>query len=177
MYTPAYTPPRIDFQSNIVGYRLVDNKLAMIMELDNKGEVNIIISSLNASLYTSNGDYITDLKLEKPVEVDAGTEENITFYIQFTVDTMMNPFKALAAGGQLSVKGILGINVYSSRVEYPLDISISLPQDILSSYIDKFRVSYVSTEIKDNTIDVKLEVKNPLSIDLNIVDSDLNYIL
>jgi hypothetical protein len=173
LFTPAYTPPRIDFQSNIAGYRLEDSKLYVIMELDNMGEVNITVSSLNASIYSPNGDYITDLKLEKPVEIDAGTKENVTFYMQFTLDTMIKLFKALMAGGQLSVKGILGIDVYSSKVEYPLNIPISFPEDILSNYLNKFEISYVSSEISDNTITVKVEVRNPLGMDFKIVDSNL----
>ena len=173
LFTPTYTPPRIDFKSNITGYRLEDSRLYVIIELDNMGEVNITVSTLNASIYSPDGDYITDLKLDKPVEIDAGKKENITFYTQLTSDTMVKLSKVLKAGGQLSIKGILGIDVYSSKVEYPLNMPISFPEDILSNYLNKFEISYVSSETSDNTIIVKVEVRNPLDMDFKIVDSSL----
>lgn len=173
LFTPTYTPPRIDFQSNITSYRLEDNRVYIMMEVDNIGEVNITVSSLNASIYSSNGSYITNLELDKPVKIDAGAKKNLTFYIQFTLDNMIKLFKASVAGSQLSVKGVLGVDVYSSKVEYPLNIPISLPKDVLYSYLNRFEISYVSSEISDNTIMIKLKVRNPVNLDFKISDSRL----
>jgi len=170
---PSYSPPNVNFNTELKEINFIDNKLHILLYIENKGDINISITYLNASLYGSNGKYITNIRLEKPVEIYSNSTEDVDLYINLDSNAIRNIFESFAEGfKKFVIKGILGIKVFSSKVEYPLNMNINIPRETFIKYF-KIGFSYQYAAYSNNILSLYVNISNPSQFKFNISGWDL----
>ena len=173
--SPSYEPPNINFASSFVGYEYGEDRFSAILEINNMGEVDVGIQYLNASLYGSDNRYITDLYLESPVHISSRSKQNITLYIVLDDTTMDNliTYYLETGSSKFVIKGYLGVKVYSSTTEFPLQMNINVPKKFIDDYLNRVEVSLESAEVRGGNIMLTFKVSNPTVITWKLSGADL----
>lgn len=175
LLTPSYEPPKIDFQTDIKERKLVGDRFYTILELNNLGEIDITISDVDASLYGVDGRVLTNIGMDEPVRIGSGEEKTLNLYIPFGSDTIHNILKYFLETNSMEVvvNGTLHIEVYASTVEFPIKMSINLPDEIINMYISGITIEFTNAYIEDSTLKLNLTVTNPTPITWIIENSTL----
>jgi LEA14-like dessication related protein len=174
--SPSYEPPIINFATNIVDYRVGEGKFLTVLEVANYGEISVFIEYLNASMYTQDGEYITDMHLLSSVEIGSGDRRNVTLYIDLDDDALERIVRYYLEGMKTSFKivGRLGIYVFSSSVEFPLRLNVNIPEKLVKDYLNQVRIEFKGLEIMDSDIILMFRVFNPTVFSSRVVDVSLD---
>jgi len=77
---PKYLPPEIAFKTELSSYGLSKDKIFIILNITNDGELEIRIMGINASLY-SGSTWISDVLLDKPVDIPPNSTVQLKMYL------------------------------------------------------------------------------------------------
>jgi|Deesub1362A_J573_1020465.scaffolds.fasta_scaffold00008_167 LEA14-like dessication related protein len=173
--SPIYNPPEINFASNIVGYNYTGDRFTTIMSIDNLGEVDVSIKYLHASLYGEDGRNITRIYLEKPVDVPSMSSANMEMYINLDRENLKRIIRYFSEMGtmRLIIRGTLGIEVFSSRVEYPLEIPIHIPNEFIDNYMRGVSLEILDAMSTPEGIIFTISITNPTMFQWSVTDIHL----
>ncbi len=173
--SPEYTPPNINFASNIVGFDYEGNRVITILRVDNLGEVDVAIDYLNASLYGEDGRHITNIYLESPMEIPHNTSRELTMYMIMDVPSIENliTYYMETRSFRFIIRGTLGVKVFSSTAEFPLQIPVNVPRDMILKYLMGIDVYISGFQTTTEGLVFTIKIKNPTLVTWTIKNIDL----
>lgn len=137
LFTPKYSPPKVDFTINIKDVRVKTGELQTICELKNRGEVKVALYAVNASVYGPDQKKIAPVNLLKPVLSAPQSAENftLTIILNDSILSKFYPYFKEQNEIEAQIRGEANIKVFGSNVTAPLQVSINVKaEDLGISY-------------------------------------------
>ncbi|MBO3754890.1 MAG: hypothetical protein FGF53_08475 [Candidatus Brockarchaeota archaeon] len=128
LITPSYSPPKVDFRMGVVGVRVEDGELYVVLRLTNLGEVQLKLESLNATAYGPDGGVLAPVMLTQAVVSVPNSTEDVILKFNLVEDTVGRLLSYFRDRDRVSVEvsGDMSIEVFGSIVTAPLKISFQL---------------------------------------------------
>ena len=169
-----YTLPRIDFDSRLNDIYFRGGRLYIEYIIINMGEVNISITDLDASIYGLDGEYLADVYILESIDIFSGESETLIVYVDMDEGTISRFIEYIMGdGGRILLRGNLIILAFSSRVEYPLDITIDIPRKVLSMLIesmgDIIDVRVLDIDLANNRVNITIGIINNIPLEASII--------
>lgn len=133
LFTPEYSPPKVDFTINTKGVKVKNGELQATCELKNQGEVKVALYTVNASVYGPDQKKIAPVNLLKPVLSAPQSTENFTLTITLNNSILSKFYPYFKEQNEIEaqIKGEANIKVFGSNVTAPLQVSINLKAEDL----------------------------------------------
>ena len=133
LFTPKYTPPKIDFKLGFKGVRLINRQLVLTYELQNLGEVGVELLDVEAFAYTPDMQPLTSVKLEKAVTSTPNSTQtfNIVLPLNNSIVEKLSQYFQPQGEVALRISGRLHIRILGSSVTAPIELTLQLkPEDL-----------------------------------------------
>lgn len=133
LFTPQYTPPRIDFNVDFKGIRFVNRNLTLLCQLQNTGEVKVELVGMEAYAYAPDMEPIAPVKLEKSVVSNPNSTQNFNIIITFDDYALQKLSQYFQTQGEAPVKisGEIYLRIFGSSITAPIEFTLRLKQEDL----------------------------------------------
>ena len=131
---PEYSPPKMGFNVNAGEVKAEADKLIIICELENYGEIKAELYEVQATAYTLNHEALAQVYLESPVVLQPNSRENatLTMPLNDSVNQKMLSLFQEANETTIKVTGQAGLKVMGSKVTAPFEVSFQLKMEDLT---------------------------------------------
>lgn len=177
-FRPRYTPPSMDFDIDVLEYRFIQDKLAIVIEIANIGDIDIIITDSNLSLYSSDWLWIADLEPDLPVNLPSGESRNMTIYMALDRDVLVRAVKYIISTDRYMfwVNGTIVAVVYSSKAYVPFKMALQPPSDALVLLEPRLDIEIFSVNPAEDGLYIYVNVSNPTLVDWVVERADLRLV-
>lgn len=174
-FTPQYSPPRIDFDMEMLGYDFNGSTLVIGLLLENLGELDVTIDRFNVSVYASRDINLGVLRQSHPIEVPAGESSTLALYLDVDEDTIVSLLEYIlsSSGYSFKLSGVVEVTVFSSKVYFPINMGLPFPDELLNSLKPELYVELYSVGVDVDRVVVVLNVSNPTLIPWRVEWVDL----
>lgn len=133
LFTPKYSPPKVDFTINTKDTKVKNNNLQTICELKNKGEVKVTLYAINTSVYGPDQKKIAPANLFEPVLSAPQSIENFTMTTSLTDSVLLKLQHYFREQNEIKaqIRGEANMQVLGSNVTTPLQVSITIKAEDL----------------------------------------------
>ena len=125
LFTPVYSPPKIDFSINVEDVRIENGDLHVTCELKNQGEIKMVWDSVNASAYGPDGEKMAPVNLTEPVV--SVPQFKKTFVMNVNLDnsvlSRLSSYFINESRVHVEIRGEADMRVLGSTVTAPVQFS------------------------------------------------------
>ena len=176
-FSPRYSPPRIDFRSRIVYVNFTMGDIVMGMEVENLGEIGVRIEDFVGKAMVEGGVVIANISLLKPVDIDAGTKRLIELVVELSDVGITRLASYIISGGErLTVIGKVYAKVLSSMVEFPMNMTLYIPSEVVDRLTPDVSMSIVDLDFVGGNIVLVVEVRNRSPYQINVTSANLSLL-
>ncbi len=133
LFTPVYSPPKIDFSINMEDVRIENGDLHVICELKNLGEIKMVWDGVNASAYGPDGEKIAPVNLTELVV--SVPQSKKTFVMNVNLDnsvlSRLSSYFIDEDRVHVEIKGEADMRVLGSTVTAPVQFSFFITTEDL----------------------------------------------
>lgn len=128
LFTPSYSPPKVDFHMEPSGVKFEGGQLCAAFKLTNLGEVEVVFESINATAYGPDGQALAPATLGKAVALPPNSTETLTFKVSLDEVTLNRLLSYFEGRDRINVKveGNASIRVFGSKVAAPISTSFEI---------------------------------------------------
>lgn len=137
IYFPVEMNLQIPYPNNITTYisstEKIGNKLIIHDIIENPTLLTLILENASLTLYTSDYQYLSEIRLETPVNIEAGTSSNITLSLELTPELMqlLHNYYGDKEEFKMRICGELHLKYEGYSFVKEVDIPITLNRSIL----------------------------------------------
>lgn len=138
--TPHYTLPKMGLKLKPEPPRLSDTTIILMFQVNNIGEVELKIMSLDGVVYLSDGTELGRFKLIKPITLSPGSSEDLALSLEPGGRAISRLISKLMKGEHVKmlVEGIAQVKVLGSTAELPISESIEVEAKELGVKLCRF---------------------------------------
>ncbi|MGB9740249.1 MAG: hypothetical protein ACPLW5_00620 [Candidatus Bathyarchaeales archaeon] len=125
---PEYSSPKIGFNVGAEEVKAEADKLTIICELENNGEIGIELYEVQAIAYTLNQEALTQVYLESPVSSQPSSKENVALTMPLNDSINQKILLHLQKANETTIRitGQTVLMVMGSKVTAPFEVSFQL---------------------------------------------------